>query len=223
MYIVSCSLFSPVCMIFHFVVRYETVLIPREEGKQIFDNTARKKKNKSGSLHKFPTQQKSNRPMRTSQVFIQDNNSTFSQIMTQRYDTLKSMATKKSISTKAMISNPLLKNPKHTAVLNDCGIDLEHPVLPVEMAARRAERIAREKKTMTPEQQLAVAQRLQRIGAIPQATVQAVAASQAMPSASSVQGVATTVVQPQVTQATSAVVTTVTTVVASPNTPTSKL
>lgn len=167
--------------------------------------------------------------MRTSQVYIQDNNSTFSQLMMQRYDTLKSMASKKSTSTKSMISNPLMKNPKHTAVLNDCGIDLEHPVLPVEVAARRAERIAREKKAMTPEQQLVVAQRLQRMGAIPAGQVQAtmqtvVAASQAMPSTSAVQQqVVANVVQPQVTQATSAVVSTVTTtVVATPNTPTSK-
>lgn len=147
--------------------------------------------------------------------------------MIQRYDTLKSMASKKSISTKTMISNPLLKNPKHTAVLNDCGIDLEHPVLPVEVAARRAERIAREKKMMTPEQQLAVAQRLQRIGAIPagqvQATMQSVAVSQAIASTSAVQQPSTNVIQPQVTQVTSAVVTTVTTtVVAAPSTPTSK-
>lgn len=160
--------------------------------------------------------------MRTSQVFIQDNNSTFSQIMMQRYDTLKSMATKKSVTTKTMISNPLLKNPKHTTVLNDCGIDLEHPVLPVEVAARRAERLAREKKAMTPEQQLAVAQRLQRIGAIPAGQVQAVA-SQAIAASSAVPGTSTNVVQPQVTQVTSAVVTTVTTtVVAAPTTPTSK-
>lgn len=185
----------------------------------MYDNSTRKKKNKSATFHKFPTQQKSSRPMRTSQVYIQDNNSTFSQIATQRYDTLKAMATKKSSSTKTMISNPLLKNPKHAAVLNDCGIDLEHPVLPVEVAARRAERIAREKKAMTPEQQLAVAQRLQRIGAIPAGQVQAVqAVAQAMPSTSVVQGA----VQPQVTQVTSAVVTTVTTtVVATPNPPTS--
>lgn len=207
--------------------RYETVLIPREEGKQIYDNSPRKKKNKSGSLHKFPTQQKSSRPMRTSQVFIQDNNSTFSQIMMQRYDTLKSMATKKSASTKTIVSNPLLKNPKHTTVLNDCGIDLEHPVLPVEVAARRAERIAREKKAMTPEQQLAVAQRLQRIGAIPAGQVQAsiqTVVSQALPSTSTVvQGTVANAVQPPVTQVTSAVVSTATsTVVATPTTPTSK-
>lgn len=179
--------------------------------------------------------------MRTSQVFIQDNNSTFSQIMTQRYDTLKGMANKKSMSTKTLVSNPLLKNPKHTAVLNDCGIDLEHPVLPVDVAARRAERIAREKKAMTPEQQLAVAQRLQRIGAIPAtgqvvqaaaaANMQAVAAvsQQAMASTAAVvqqqqqQQQQVAVAQPQVTQVSSPVVTTVTTtIVATPNTPTSE-
>jgi len=41
---------------------------------------------------------------------------------------------------------------KNTPILNDCGIDLDHPVLPVELASRRAERLAKEKKTVTTEQ-----------------------------------------------------------------------
>lgn len=97
--------------------------------------------------------------MRTAQLFTQDNNCTFSQLMIQRYESLKNVATKRTTTTKSVLNNPSLKNPKHTAVLNECGIDLDYPVLPVEVAARRAERLAREKKSMTPEQQLAVAQR----------------------------------------------------------------
>ncbi|KYB25569.1 hypothetical protein TcasGA2_TC034326 [Tribolium castaneum] len=135
--------------------RYETVLIQREEGKQVFDSSVRKKKNKSGSMQKFPFQQKSNRPMRTSQLYTQDNNSKFSQIMMQRYDALKTISNKRAPPQRSVSNNPSLKNPKHTAMLTDCGIDLDHPVLPVEVAARRAERLAREKKPLTPEQQLA--------------------------------------------------------------------
>lgn len=196
------------------------MLIPREEGKQIFDNSARKKKNKSSTLHKFPTPQKSSRPMRTSQLFTQDNNTTFSQILIQRDDILKGMSNKKSITTKSVISNPLLKNPKHTAVLNDCGIDLDHPVLPVEVAARRAERIAKEKKSMTSEQQMAAAQRLRALSAAGAATQASAAQSSGVVN---VQGTASSVVQPSVTHAISTVVTTVTTtVVGPPTTPTSK-
>ena len=44
------------------------------------------------------------------------------------------------------LNNPLLKNPKHSAVLNDYGIGYDNPMSPVQVAAKRAERIAREKK-----------------------------------------------------------------------------
>ncbi|KAF5292024.1 hypothetical protein FQA39_LY14141 [Lamprigera yunnana] len=137
--------------------RYETVIIPREEGKQIFDTAVRKKKNKN-VLYKLPAQTKTNgRPLRTSQLYTQDNNCTFSQLMIQRYESLKGVSTKRSTTTKSVLNSPSLKNPKHTAVLNECGIDIDHPVLPVEVAARRAERLAKEKKSS---EQLAMAQRI---------------------------------------------------------------
>lgn len=120
----------------------------------------------------------------------------------------------------------MLKNAKHAAVLNDCGIDLDHPVLPVEVAARRAERMAREKKAMTPEQQLAVAQRLQRLGAIGAnqvpTNIQAIASQPAVVTPT-IQVVTTTVAQPSVTQTPPTAVTTITmTVAPSPSTPTSE-
>lgn len=134
--------------------RYESVVIAREEGKQVFDASPRKKKNKSGVFNKFPLQTKANRPMRTAQLFSQDNNQNFSQVMIVRFDALKGMSNKRSNSTKTVVNNPLTKNPKHMAVLTECGIDIEHPVLPVVVAARRAERVAREKKN-TEQQHLA--------------------------------------------------------------------
>lgn len=134
-------------------LRYENVLIQREEGKQVFDNSVRKKKTKSGgAVQKFAFQQKTARPMRTSQMYTQDNNSKFSQIMMQRYDALKAIPNKRPPQQRSLGSNLISKNPKHLAMLTECGIDLDHPVSPVEVAARRAERIAREKKPMTAEQ-----------------------------------------------------------------------
>ncbi|KAJ8986042.1 hypothetical protein NQ317_013927, partial [Molorchus minor] len=106
-------------------------------------------------MQKFAVQTKSTRPMRTSQLYTQDNNSTFSQLMNERFEALKSIANKRMPTTRTVVNNPLMNKTKHTPVLNECGIDIEHPVLPVEVAARRAERIAKEKKTMTPEQQMA--------------------------------------------------------------------
>ncbi|CAH0554967.1 unnamed protein product [Brassicogethes aeneus] len=132
--------------------RYETVLMQREEGKQIFDNSLRKKK-KAGSLQKFTLPQKSSRPMRTSQLYIQDNNTTFSQIMIEKNDALKAITNKRLPTTRTVSANTN-KNNKHSTVLSECGIDIDHPVLPVEVAARRAERIAKEKKSMTPEQRM---------------------------------------------------------------------
>ncbi|KAJ8964537.1 hypothetical protein NQ314_004832 [Rhamnusium bicolor] len=140
--------------------RYEMHLMQREEGKQlILDSSLKKKKNKAGALQKFTVQTKSNRPMRTSQLYTQDNNATFSQVMVERFEALKSVANKRMPTTRTIINNPLMNKTKHTPVLNpilnECGIDLEHPMMPVEIAARRAERIAKEKKIMTPEQQIA--------------------------------------------------------------------
>ena len=41
--------------------------------------------------------------------------------------------------------NPAMKNPKHAAVLAECGIQYDTPFAPIDVATRRAERIAKEK------------------------------------------------------------------------------
>nr|CAI5852475.1 unnamed protein product [Callosobruchus analis] len=170
--------------------RYEMVLIQREEGKQIcIDPTFKKKKNKlGGTIQKFAVGTKaSSRGMRTSQMYTQDNNVTFSQMMNERFETLKSIVNKRVPITRAVASSspiitkrPIQAQVQAAAVAaaqqqqqqqqqaqqpaqqqEGLGIDLEHPVLPVEVAARRAERLAREKKGA--EQQIAA--RLQMIKA----------------------------------------------------------
>lgn len=206
--------------------RYETYLMQREEGKQLgLDSTFKKKKNKTGGLPKFAMQTKSSRPMRTSQMYTQDNNLTFSQVMVERFEALKGIANKRMPTTRTIANNPLMNKSKHTPVLNDCGIDLEHPVLPVEVAARRAERIAKEKKSMTPEQQIAA--RLQMMKGIIANQQQNLpttssAASQAAASTSSVPVVATAGMQIVVSQ--NPAVTTVSgmTVQSAPGTPPSE-
>lgn len=121
----------------------------REEGKQIYDQSMRKKKNKNTSPQKVVfQQQKSNRPMRTSQLYAQDNNSGFSQTLIQKYGVCLANSRKPKPPDRTA-NNVLPKNPKHNIVWNECGIDFDHPLLPIEVAVRRAERMAREKKMTT--------------------------------------------------------------------------
>lgn len=87
--------------------------------------------------------------MRTAQLYAQDNNNSFTQLMINRYDSLKQISQKRSVNTKPPISNPLLKNPKHTAVLTECGIDYERPLMPTEVATRRTDRLREKQKLGT--------------------------------------------------------------------------
>ncbi|XP_066144904.1 helicase domino isoform X1 [Euwallacea fornicatus] len=132
--------------------RYEGHLMHREEGKyNSLENVMRKKK-KAAQLQKLPLPNKSRHTLRTSQLYTQDNNTTFSQTLSERFDTLKAITNKRLPTPRTVVNNPLMNKSKNTPVLNDCGIDFEHPVMPVELAARRAERIAKEKKTVTSEE-----------------------------------------------------------------------
>lgn len=63
----------------------------------------------------------------------------------QRFDTIKSVSNKRSPTVKPLLVNPLMKNPKHAAVLAECGIQYDEPLEPIAVATRRAERIAKEK------------------------------------------------------------------------------
>nr|CAD7426185.1 unnamed protein product [Timema monikensis] len=153
------------------LARYESVIIPREEGKLLFDPSPKKQKKTKGGMYKFPSQTKTNRPMRTSQLYMQDNNLTSTQIFVQRFDAIKSVSNKRTPTVKPLLANPSVKNPKHAAVLAENNINIDCPLTPVEIAARRAERILKEKQksaqasaaaaqALSAEQQL-VLQRLQ--------------------------------------------------------------
>lgn len=75
--------------------RYENVIIPREEGKS-----------------------KNNRPLRTSQIYAQDENATHTQLYTSHFDLMKMTAGKRSPPIKPLLGmNPFQKNPKHASVL----------------------------------------------------------------------------------------------------------
>ncbi|XP_064649340.1 helicase domino-like isoform X3 [Lineus longissimus] len=131
--------------------RYEGIVVPREEGKILYDINPRKQK-KSKGLYKVLT--KNNRPMRTSQLFHQDNNGSITTLHTMRFDAAKSIAAKRVPTLRPTLVSPTQKNPKHAAVLAESGVIYDTPLTPIQVAANRAERIAKEKKA-TAEQQLA--------------------------------------------------------------------
>ncbi|KAL6258452.1 hypothetical protein P5V15_010408 [Pogonomyrmex californicus] len=115
-------------------IRYETVIMPREEGKIIFhtDTTPKKQKKQKGNVYKALS-------------ISEDKNSSFTSSGSQRYDTMKSVSNKRTPTVKPIIMGPLMRNATNAAILVDLGIQTETPILPVEVATRRAERIAKEK------------------------------------------------------------------------------
>ncbi|XP_022250926.1 helicase domino-like [Limulus polyphemus] len=121
--------------------RYESVIVPREEGRILYDTNPKKQKKTKG-IYKT----KNNRPMRTSQLYMQDNNNTFTSLYNNRFETIKSVANKRTPTLKPLFVNPAGKNLKHAAVLAESGIVYDQPLSPVKVASNRADRIAREKQ-----------------------------------------------------------------------------
>ncbi|XP_041456348.1 helicase domino-like isoform X3 [Lytechinus variegatus] len=140
--------------------RYESVIIPREEGKILYDTNPKKQK-KSKGIYRVST--KNNRPMKTSQLHAQDGNSSHTMLYSAKFDGIKMAINKRQPFLKQVLNNPLLKNPKHSAILAESGINYDKPMLPSEVAQKRAERIAREKKlaTLQAQQKLAREKKLQ--------------------------------------------------------------
>ncbi|XP_016304117.1 E1A-binding protein p400-like isoform X3 [Sinocyclocheilus anshuiensis] len=143
--------------------RYENVIIPREEGKLIYE--ANPKKNKTKSIYKS----KNSRPLRTCQIYTQDDNATQIQLFNNRFELMKIIASKRSPPIRPLLGmNPFQKNPKHASVLAESGISYDKPLPPIQVASQRAERIAKEKKALAEQQraqQLAQQQQQQTTGA----------------------------------------------------------
>ncbi|XP_056628653.1 E1A-binding protein p400 isoform X2 [Triplophysa dalaica] len=127
--------------------RYENVIIPREEGKLIYE--ANPKKNKTKSIYKS----KNSRPLRTCQIYMQDDNATQIQLYNNRFELMKIIASKRSPPIKPLLGmNPFQKNPKHASVLAESGISYDKPLPPIQVASQRADRIAKEKKALAEQQ-----------------------------------------------------------------------
>nr|XP_060641640.1 E1A-binding protein p400 isoform X5 [Anolis sagrei ordinatus] len=164
--------------------RYENVVIPREEGKTFNE-----------LIPATPHQTKNSRPLRTNQLYAQDEGATHTQLYTNHFEIMKMIAGKRSPPIKPLLGmNPFQKNPKHTSVLAESGINYDKPLPPIQVASLRAERIAKEKKALAEQQraqQQAGPQQQQQAG---QQQVQQVAVQQAQ---SQPQGQVQVVQQPQ--------------------------
>uniref|UniRef100_A0A673A170 E1A binding protein p400 n=1 Tax=Sphaeramia orbicularis TaxID=375764 RepID=A0A673A170_9TELE len=126
--------------------RYENVIIPREEGKLVYEANPKKK---TKSIYKS----KNSRPLRTSQIYTQDDNATHIQLYNSRFELMKIIASKRSPPIKPLLGmNPFQKNPKHASVLAESGISYDKPLPPIQVASQRAERIAKEKKALAEQQ-----------------------------------------------------------------------
>uniref|UniRef100_A0A670JMZ6 E1A binding protein p400 n=1 Tax=Podarcis muralis TaxID=64176 RepID=A0A670JMZ6_PODMU len=126
--------------------RYENVVIPREEGKLMYEANPKKK---TKSIYKT----KNSRPLRTNQLYAQDEGSTHTQLYTNHFEIMKIIAGKRSPPIKPLLGmNPFQKNPKHTSVLAESGINYDKPLPPIQVASLRAERIAKEKKALAEQQ-----------------------------------------------------------------------
>ncbi|KAM9330868.1 E1A-binding protein p400-like [Gastrophryne carolinensis] len=179
--------------------RYENVIIPREEGKIMFEANPKKK---TKSIYKT----KNSRPLRTSQIYAQDEGGTHTQLYNNRFELMKMTAGKRSPPIKPLLGmNPFQKNPKHASVLSESGISYDKPLPPIQVASLRAERIAKEKKALVEQHHRAQQQ------AGPQASQQPLQNGQ-QPSTPTVQPAQAQpqqqVVQPQVVQQPQAVPTT---------------
>ncbi|XP_056274380.1 E1A-binding protein p400 isoform X2 [Pseudoliparis swirei] len=144
--------------------RYENVIIPREEGKLVYEANPKKK---TKSIYKS----KNSRPLRTCQIYTQDDNATHIQLYNSRFELMKIIASKRSPPIKPLLGmNPFQKNPKHASVLAESGISYDKPLPPIQVASQRAERIAKEKKALAEQQKAQQLVQQQQAGA-PQALV----------------------------------------------------
>jgi E1A-binding protein p400 len=114
------------------------------------------------------------RPMKTSTLYAQDNNTAWSAMYANRFESIKAVANKRSPTTKPLVVNPSMKNSQHAIVLSEAGISYDSPLNPIQVAANRADRIQREKERTQQDQQQQLAQ---------QRTAAAQAAAQAATSA----------------------------------------
>lgn len=87
------------------------------------------------------------RNYKTAQLYVQDSNSTFTTMMNSRFDAIRGVSNRRAPTIKRLPLTTTTKNPKHAQLLAECEIDYDHPLTPVEIAVKRAQRLAKEKQS----------------------------------------------------------------------------
>ena len=154
---------------------YETVILPKEEGRGTGEPPPKKLKKlqkqqaalqaaaaaagqAANALNAAKNQPAQIRPVKISNLFVQDNNISFTQQTNARFTNILQIANKRQPTLKPVfINNQAGKNPKHMMLLQQSKISYDQPLLPTVVAQNRADRIAREKarEKQTLEQNLA--------------------------------------------------------------------
>lgn len=129
----------------HCMARYESKVLPREEGRPTFDSTPSVGRKSMKKSMKTLTGRKSGRSLRTSQLILQDQNKSLTQYFNNRIELILTLAKKRTPPPRPAFANPTQKNPKHQMVLVENGITYDNPLSPVQVAKRRADRINRDK------------------------------------------------------------------------------
>ncbi len=78
---------------------------------------------------------------------MQDSNSTFTQMMNTRFDAIRGVSNRRAPTIRKLPLTTPTNNPRQARLLAECDIDYDRPLTPVEIAAKRAQRLAKEKQT----------------------------------------------------------------------------
>jgi len=132
----------------HCRYQYECVVLPREDGK-VISNYNIKNKKQPKSIYKT----KNVRPLRTEQLYSQEGVRNFSSLYDIRFGSMMEMGSKRPATQRGTMVSPSAKPTKHAAILAEHGITYDSPMLPSQLAAKRAERIASDKKKQQQQQQ----------------------------------------------------------------------
>ncbi|XP_013100224.2 helicase domino [Stomoxys calcitrans] len=128
--------------------RYEAIIQPREEGKLV-DSPKKQKKLKANLKTEYLKSPL--RCLRTTQLYANDNNASFTKIMRSRFDCIKSAYLKKAPAPKRHFSTPSPMNPKHMEVLQEFGIvNYDQPMSPQNIANMRANKLRDKQRSQCP-------------------------------------------------------------------------
>ncbi|RWS30237.1 Helicase domino-like protein, partial [Leptotrombidium deliense] len=167
---------------------YETIILPREDGKLTNDPSNKKQKKQPKTTQPNVAQSMTastaskTRLPKTNCLLQQDGNASFSQLCNSRFDAIKLLSHKRTPTLKPLFINPTGKNQKHIALLLENGITYEQPLTPVQVAANRAERIAKEKAKNHQLQQDQVRQQRQPVPQIKPSTQVKTTVANSLPS-----------------------------------------